>query len=189
MISVPKKLTRLAYLALPLFALAACSPEPAEEAATPDAETAEPMENATLDLQATGIIIPPQNGFEQYDVPFGSMRAATEVTLANVLGEAIGQSEEPNDCGLDYTQYQGLTVNFSDGEFVGYWAESPYVPELPRAEMLGDAGVQLSEDDAALDDEFVIGDPQGQAIGGVFTGGEDDAAVRALWAGENCIAR
>ncbi|WP_340587967.1 hypothetical protein [Erythrobacter alti] len=180
---------RLAYLAIPLIALAACSQEPAEDIETVETEAAEPMEDATLDLQAGGIIVPPQNGFEQYDVPFGSMRAATEVTLSNVLGEVIEQSEQANDCGLHFTRYQGLTLNFRQDEFVGYWAEAPYVPELSRAEMLADTGVALADGEGVLDDEFVIGDPQGEGIGGVFTGSGDDAAVRALWAGENCIAR
>jgi len=182
--SMPK----IAYLALPLLALAACSPEPAEDAEVSQA-AAEPMDNATLDLQATGIIVPPQNGFEQLDVPFGSMRAPTEVTLANVLGEVVERSEEANDCGLGWTQYQGLTLNFSGDEFVGYWAEPPYVPELTRAEMLQDPGVELAEQEAAFEGEFLIVDPQSDGIGGIFTGVEDDAAVRALWAGENCIAR
>ncbi|MDE1468348.1 hypothetical protein [Aurantiacibacter sp. D1-12] len=175
-----------ALLTIPLM-LAACQPADGD-AENGDAEApVEVMEEASLDLQATGLIVPPQNGFERLDVPFGSNRSATEATLANVLGEAI-DTGGPNDCGLEYTSYAGVTLQFREDAFVGYMAEAPYVPEIPRAEMLGDAGVTLLED-STIENEFVIGDPQGEGIGGVFAGAEDEAAVEALWAGENCIAR
>ena len=180
---------RLAYLALPLFALAACSQEPAEEAETPETAVTGPMENATLDLQATGIIVPPQNGFEQLDVPFGSMRAPTEVTLGNVLGEPTDGHDGSGDCALQSAIYPGITVNFRDDEFVGYYAETPFVDALGnRTEMLSDPGVALV-DDSTLGEEFAIGAEGGPTISGIFTGAGDDAAVEALWAGENCIAR
>lgn len=181
---------RLAYLALPLFALAACSQEPAAEADAPATEAAEPLADATLDLQATGIIIPAQNGFEQLDVPFGSMRAPTEATLANVLGastETFGAVEGETDCRLDGTSFEGISVSFSEEGFVGYYATAPYVPQLTRAEMLADAGVSLVAD-SSLGEEFTIGEGE-QIISGLFSGAGDDAVVEALWAGENCIAR
>lgn len=171
------------------LALAACSSEtPVEEGDAPAAEAGDPvpegaMPEATLDLQASGLIVPPQGGFEQLDVPFGSMRAATEATLANVLGEAKarGKTEE---CGYETTSYEGITLHFRDDKFVGYYANAPYVPELTRVQMLEDPAVKLVED-STIDGEFTIGDPAGEVIGGVFVGEE----TRALWAGENCIAR
>ena len=184
----------LATLAL---ALAACSAEPADNAA-PEGEastaaadvssintnTVQPAasDEPTLDLQATGIIVPPQAGFEQLDVPFGSMREATEATLRNVLGEPK-ISNSPNDCGLTTTAYEGLALSFRDGKFVGYTANAPYVPDLTRAEMLKDPQVKLLED-STIDGEFTIGSGA-KIISGVFVGDE----VRALYAGETCIAR
>ncbi len=178
----------LALLALPLM-LVACNGDAPGEGGQGTPSEAEPTAElpATLDLQAGGIIVPPQNGFEQLDVPFGSLRVATEATLTNVLGDPVEQGG-PNDCGLTFTAYDGVTLNFREDEFVGYWAEAPFVPELTRSEMLGDAGVSLMED-STIENEFLIGDPDGAAIAGVFTGAEDGAAIRALWAGENCIAR
>ncbi|MGB3165710.1 MAG: hypothetical protein WBA68_02930 [Alteraurantiacibacter sp.] len=181
---------RLALIALPL-ALAACSQEPAEqtadeiadETAATDAGQQRPTD---LDLSANGITIPAQGDFEQLDVPFGSMRAATETTLANVLGEATEQGGEPNECGLTFTSFPGFTANFRDDEFVGYWAEEPYVPALDRATMLEDPAVEPIE--STLDGEFMI-TRNGQAISGIFSGEGDDATVARLWAGENCIAR
>ncbi|WP_271078111.1 hypothetical protein [Aurantiacibacter sp. MUD61] len=172
-----------ALLALPLM-LAACNgdaPGGDGEALAP--EGPEPLENATLDLQATGIIIPPQAGFEQLEVPFGSMREATETTLANIVGDVVGENSE-NDCGLTSTSFEGLTLNFRDDQFVGYTANAPYVPELSREEMLADPQVSMMED-STIDGEFMIGTDPENSIGGVFV----DDEVRALYAGENCIAR
>lgn len=180
----------LALLALPL-ALAACGDAPGDDGmdTAPDAaETAAPMEDAAIDLQGTGIVIPAQSGFEELAVPFGSARAPTEATLGNVLGTALDESAEPNDCGLTFTSYDGVTLNFRDDEFVGYYAEAPYVPEITRAELLAGENVNLVED-STVGEEFTIGAAEGPDIAGLFSGAEDGASVQALWAGENCIAR
>ena len=175
------------FFAVPLLMLAACSQEPAEEDNPFGEESAAPQTPLELDLEATGIIIPPQNGFEELAAPFGSPRQPTELTLGNVLGDVIERGEEPNECGLTFTRYQGVTVNFRGDEFVGYWAESPFVPELDRATMLEDPAIALVED-STLDGEFTI-TANGESISGIFAGESADATVRALWAGENCIAR
>ena len=181
---------RLALIALPLM-LAACGDAPGEggQGTAPDAPTAEQaMAEATLELQGTGIVVPAQAGFEELAVPFGSARAPTEATLGNVLGSALDETDEPNDCDLTYTAYEGLTLNFRNDEFVGYWAEAPYVPETTRAAMLAGENFALVEG-STVGEEFVIGAAEGPDIAGLFTGPGDDAEVEALWAGENCIAR
>ena len=179
----------IAAFAAPLLVLAACAPEAGDaEAPAEDAAAAEPAEDATLDLQATGIVVPAQNGFEQLEVPFGSMRAATEATLGNLLGEPVQVvTQNPDDCQLSSVQYEGLIVNYADDQFVGYVASAPYVPDIDRASMLADPGVEVVEG-STLGEEFAIG--SGNAtISGLFAGEGDDAAVEALWAGENCIFR
>ena len=182
---------RFALLSLAALSLglAACSQQadeaPAAEAtgeAGTDPVPEGALPEAILDLQATGLIVPAQAGLEQLDVPFGSLRAATEATLANVLGKAK-VSNSPNDCGLTTTAYDGIAINFRDDKFVGYTANAPYVPDLTRTEMLKDPQVKLLED-STIDGEFTIGSGE-QIISGVFVGD----AVRALYAGENCIAR
>ncbi len=183
---------RLALIALPLM-LAACGDSPdgtaGEGGPAGDPAGAEnPMADATIELQGTGIVIPAQAGFEELAVPFGSARAPTEATLGNVLGSAVDESDAPNDCGLTYTAYEGLSLNFRDGQFVGYWAEPPYVPETTRAAMLADANINMV-DDSTVGEEFVMGAAEVPDIGGLFDGEGDDASVEALWAGENCIAR
>ena len=188
---MPQGRLSIALIALP-FMLAACSGDaPGENGqgtASEDAELAEAMANAMLDLQGTGIVIPAQSGFEELAVPFGSARAPTEATLGNVVGRAIDESGEPDECGLTFTRYEGLNLTFRDGQFVGYYAQSPYVPETTRGEMLADANISMVED-STVGEEFVIGAAEGPDIAGLFSGEGDDAAVRALWAGENCIAR
>lgn len=180
---------RLALLALPLM-LAACGDAPGEggQGTPPEEPETAPVEEVSLDLQGTGIVVPAQDGFEEYAVPFGSTRIPTEATLGNVLGEVVESSETANDCGLTYTSYDGLTLNFRDDQFVGYWAESPYADIGTRADVLAGENIAMVED-STVGEEFTIGVPEGPVIAGLFTGTGDDATVRALWAGENCIAR
>ncbi len=182
---------RLALIALPLM-LVACGDASDEgdgqEAADPAMSEENPLADAAIDLQGTGIVIPAQSGFEELAVPFGSARAPTEATLGNVLGSAVDETDTPNECGLTYTAYAGVSLNFRDGQFVGYWAEPPYVPETTRAAMLADENISMVEG-STVGEEFVIGAAEGPDIAGLFDGEGDDAGVQALWAGENCIAR
>ncbi|GGD49272.1 hypothetical protein GRI62_07510 [Erythrobacter arachoides] len=185
----------LAFLALPL-ALAACSPAADGDAANdidPAAEqtadsAGETAGEGVLDLQATGIIVPAQGGFEELSVPFGSMRVATEATLASILGEPTGTTEGGDDCAYPSTQYEGMTLVFEEDAFVGYMARAPYVPQLSRAEMLEDSMVEMQEG-STLGQEFIIGSPDGPMISGLFSGEGDNAIVETLWAGTNCIFR
>ena len=191
-----KTVSRLSFLAIPLL-LVACSPEAEEGGAADDAaavedEDGEPYDEATLDLQATGLIVPAQNGFEQLAVPFGSMRAATEATLANVLGD-VSERGENAECGegpMQTTSYRGIVLYFQDDEFVGYTAREPYVPEITRADMLADPAVTRIED-STLGDEFMIGQESTDAISGIFAGDgtDEDAPVEVLWAGMTCNFR
>lgn len=178
----------IALLALPLM-LAACG-EAAEDAALSDEEidAANPLADASLDLQGTGIVIPAQAGFEELAVPFGSGRIPTEATLGNVLGDAVEEATGPNDCGLTWTSYEGVTLSFRDDSFVGYFAEPPYVAIGTRAQLLAADNVAMVEG-STLGEEFTIGAPDTPTISGLFSGAGDDAMVIALWAGENCIAR
>jgi len=186
---------RIAVLALLPLMLAACdkaaeAPEVAETAAAVPAAAADLM----LDLQATGIVVPAQGGAEQLDIPFGSARAAAEATIAAVAGEVQSRGENA-ECGagpMQMTEYARLTLNFQDDKFVGWFARAPYVPELPRAEMLADPAVALVNG-STLGEEFTIGaisgNPAAPIISGLFANAEDTAAVEALWAGTNCLFR
>ncbi|MCB2068011.1 MAG: hypothetical protein KDE15_15380 [Erythrobacter sp.] len=174
---------------LPLL-LAACSGG-ADDAASDeaaDAQPGNPYANAALDLQGTGIVVPAQEGFEELALPFGSARAPTEATLGNVLGAAVDESHEANDCGLTFTRYEGVTLSFRDDVFAGYSAEPPYSQIGTRAQLLADPNISMVPD-STLGDEFVIGAAEGPVISGLFDGAGDDAGVAHLWAGETCVAR
>ena len=166
--------------------VSACGVNP--DANVPGEEPAAPLADAVLDLQASGIIVPAQNGFEQLDVPFGSNREGTEATLAAVLGDPVA-AQASEDCRLTVVQFDGLSVSFDgEGDFVGYYATQPYLPEQSRSDMLADPAVAMVEG-STLGDEFTIGDPQVAALSGLFSGPGADAGVTALWAGENCMYR
>lgn len=167
-----------------------------QEAATAD-EAAPGVEAAiaaeetqTIDLQAGGLVLPPQGGIEALEVPFGSNRAAAETTLAIVLGEVLARGEN-EDCPagpIQTTEYEGLTLNFQDGELTGWFAEDPYLPPETRLSLLSAGGIDLVED-STLGEEFFIGAPEGPVIHGLFDGPGDEARVLHLWAGTNCLFR
>lgn len=179
---------RVAFLAMFPLLLAACN----EEAEAPEAaETAAaPAPDLMLDLQATGIVVPAQGGAEQLDIPFGSTRAAAEATIASVAGavESRGANAECGAGPMQMTEYARLTLNFQDDKFVGWFARAPYVPDMPRADMLADPAVALV-DGSTLGEEFTIGTAGGPLISGLFADAAETAAVEALWAGTNCLFR
>lgn len=183
---------RIALVLISTLALAACGA--GDSGDTPSEPIADSSMAAgakeEIDLNADGLTVPPQDGDDALEVPFGSMRAATEATLGQVLGEAISRQEN-DECPagpMEMTRYQGLTLNFQEGRFVGWIAEDPYLPTESRALML-DAGAITMLPDSSLGDEFVIGNPDGAVISGMFGEGGDDARISHLWAGSNCIFR
>lgn len=182
---------RIAIPLAAMLALAACESDtsPAGEAEVDVAADAS-GDPATIDLQAGGLTLPPQDGEEALEVPFGSMRSATEITLATVLGE-VSARESNGECpagAMEMTRYEGLVLNFQDDKFVGWSATEPYLPTETRAQLLANGGIELV-DDSTLGEEFTIGDTAVAAISGMFTGAQDDAQVSSLWAGTNCIFR
>ena len=177
----------------PALVLCACDAGiTSDEIATPPTADAAPElgPKDSIDLQAGGLAVPAQDGDEVLEVPFGSMRAAAEATLADVLGEVVSRTENA-ECGagpLQLTQYNGLTLNFQDGRLVGWFARDPYLPTALRDELLAGDGIVMVPE-STLGEEFEIGDPPGAAISGVFASEDSDAKVTGLWAGTNCLFR
>lgn len=184
---------RLVIVAASL-ALAACGDT--EEAATADEATPgveaaiAAEETQTIDLQASGLVLPPQGGNEALEVPFGSNRAAAETTLGIVLGEVVsrGENDECSAGPIQTTEYDGLTLNFQDSDFVGWFARDPYLPPETRLGLLSAGGIEMVED-STLGEEFIIGAAEGPVISGLFDGSGDEARVQHLWAGTNCLFR
>ena len=183
-----RRLVILAVLPMLLTACQQAAEAPEGEAVA--AETAAPAEDATLDLQATGIVIPAQGGAGQLDIPFGSGRAAAEASIGSVAG-AVERRGENGECGagpMQITEYDALVLHFQQDKLVGWSASAPYVPQLTRAEMLADPAVALLEG-STLGEEFTIGTEGGPVISGLFTGADDNAAVETLWSGASCVFR
>lgn len=179
---------RIAIALVSALALAACGSAEDAEQSEPSAAI-EPGPKDMLDLQANGLTVPAQDGEETFEVPFGSQREATEITLASVLGdvvEQVGNAECPVG-PLEMTSHDGMVLYFRDDAFVGYTARAPYVPDLTRAEMLADPAVSLVED-STLGEEFLIGTAE-SGIAGLFDGEGEDARVATMWAGMTCVAR
>ncbi len=177
-----RRLALVTMLMLAACQQAADAPDTAETAAAPAAD-------ATLDLQASGIVIPAQGGAEQLDLPFGSTRAASEASIGSVAGAAKHRGENA-ECGegpMQMTEFDGLTLLFQDDKLAGWSARAPYVPELTRAEMLADPAVKPVEG-STLGEEFTIGLGD-EVISGLFAGADDGAAVETLWAGGACVFR
>ncbi len=186
-------------LSLSVLALAACSANDGAgeegagqgDAAQPAVDApALPGTSATIDLQATGLVIPPQMGTDLLEVPFGSLRAGAETSLAVTLGDVRARTSN-DECPagpLAMTEYEGLTLTFQDDRLVGWSAHDPYLPEATRGDMLA-AGEATMFADSSLGEEFTIGQDPGPYISGMFDGGGDDAHVEMLWAGTNCIFR
>lgn len=179
--------------ALPLFALLACSPA-ADEGAAEEAAVAPAPEPAkpSVNLDATGITVPAQDGQAAVQVAFGTERGQVEDALASVLGsikERASQSECPAGV-ISTTVYDGIVLNFQGGKFVGWMASGgDYVPDLPRAELAEAAGGLTEVTDSTLGAEFYLGKEGEAVISFLFDSDGDTARVSRLWAGTNCILR
>ena len=177
-----------------MLALAACQQaEPAPDVEPTPEASADPLEAATKDsvqLGGGGIVVPAQNGEEQLEVPFGSMRDAAETTLAAVLGERTG-TNTLEECPMGpamTSDYADMVLTFQDDRFVGWMAEGQYLP----TETLGAFKVQdgvTAVEESTLGAEYTMGADGGPIITVLFDGEGDEATASKMWAGANCIFR
>ena len=178
-----------------LMALAACSQEPVVEEAPVDTatESATPQEadDLAVNLDATGLSLPGTGGEAGMIVPFGSNRAAAEHTLGAVLGEVRdrGGSEECGAGPMQFTHYDGVTLNFQEDRLVGWISDGErYLPDATRGAM-GAGGGLTKANGTTLGEEYYIGPKEGPMITMIFDGPNEDATVERMWAGTNCIFR
>ena len=177
-----------------LVMLAACKqsagPEAGEAADAPVAEAAESATKASVQLGGGGIVVPAQDGDAQLELPFGSMRTATEASLAAVLGDLTGRGAQ-EECPVGpvmITEYADMTLTFQQDKFVGWIAEGPYLPTETLGELKALGGMtEVAE--STLGTEYVMGAEGGPTITVLFEGEGDDARASQMWAGANCIFR
>ena len=177
-----------------MLVLAACQQaEPAPDVEPTPEASADPLEAATKDsvqLGGGGIVVPAQNGEEQLEVPFGSMRDAAETTLAAVLGERTGTGavEECPVGPVMTSDYADMQLTFQDDKFVGWMAEGQYLPTETLGAFKAQSGVSAVED-STLGAEYTMGADGGPIITVLFDGEGDEATASKMWAGATCIFR
>ncbi|MFZ9395470.1 MAG: hypothetical protein ACO25F_05335 [Erythrobacter sp.] len=146
----------------------------------------------SVNLDATGITIPEQEGSRLVEVPFGTARAQTEDALASALGSIKdrGANTECPAGPVSFTNYDGIVLNFQGDKFVGWLADGgDYVPAMARKEMAESSGGLTAVEGSSLGAEYVLG-KQGEAtISFLFDGPGEAARVTRLWAGVTCIYR
>ncbi|PWK61403.1 hypothetical protein [Roseicyclus mahoneyensis] len=155
-----------------VLALSACVTTPREP------------EPPVLTLDARGI----QPTVSQLRIDFGRAQAGVIDTVSRLLDEGPDTITTNAECGAgpvtSASWDDGLTLNFQDGQFVGWTNGDRNLPVAggfragqPRLEM-----PQVSFQITSLGTEFSRSD-----VFGLLT--EDDAAIRLLWAGTTCFFR
>ena len=141
-------------------------------------------EPPVMTLDAGGI----QPTVSQLRIDFGRAQDGVITTVSRLLNETPEVMEPNTECGAGPVTAvawdDGLTLNFQNGQFVG-WVNSD--PDLavaggfragqPRLSM-----PQVSFQVTTLGTEFARSD-----VFGILT--EDDAEIRLLWAGVTCFFR
>ena len=171
---------------LAVFAVAACSAEapPPYEQRGPAVDEA--SQAVPVTLRGDGLSI------EGELLPFSAEREEVETALAGVLGEVLSQTEN-GECGagpMAFGQFSdGLTVNFQQGRFVGWYIQDPseriatkegIAIGSARDAVSGETGFAIIEG-STLGEEFALED----RMGGFLDAGE----VSGLYAGTNCFFR
>lgn len=198
---------RLAILAAAL-ALAGCSgSEPEQQGTQAAAPSAAPSaipeqwkdEPAALALMADGLSLLPVGVFQPQVIAFGTPRAEVEKAAASAFPGVAAERSSNDECGagpMEFTRYGTLTLNFQDGKFAGWFADSPpniatidgIRPGVTRAELERERPVELVEE-TTLDGEFSYTLPNNTQIAGFFEGEGGAAVVQSLNAGVDCFFR
>lgn len=192
-----------------LLLLAACKPaespvddaakikaDPAAQAVAQKADIAE----AVLTLDAEGLrIVTPTTGATVL-LAFDSPRASAEAAVGKIAG-AIDEKTSNEECGagpMQFARYDGLTLNYQDGNFVGWnlmnEAGAP-VYTTTSGIGIGTTRAKASESvtiapvvGSTLGEEFTIGEGD-TVMGGIFAKAGPTAPVDSLYAGTNCFFR
>ncbi len=163
---------------------------PTEAPAEPAARPVPPAVGAPVVLDPQGVrLLDPQTNNTRL-LAFGSPSDEVHDAVAAALtGRASDHGSNP-ECPpgpLDYSQWEGLTLWFQNGEFVG-WAANEPGPVTLTGIGVGATRVQLERDyrvewvpDSTLGTEFTAGNMSG-LIG-------DAGTITDLWAGVSCNFR
>ena len=175
----------------------AMSATPAAQASTPTAAATSPANPAT-DKVARRVVLDAKGlSTGGPDASFGADRAAVDSQVAAALDRPVEKSAL-QECGagpMDFSKIGGLTLNYQEGKFVGWFARTSeglvtsdgIRPGLTIAELKRERPVAML--DTTLDGEFAYTVPDGTILSGFAKGKGDDAIIMSLHAGTNCFFR
>lgn len=132
---------------------------------------------------------------------FGTDREATETAVAAQLGAADDRASN-GECGagpMDFSKYDDFSVNFQDGQFVGWFLRhgdhsaalttmSGVGIGTKRNEMAKSLTLDVNKD-SSIGTEFHTGGKGSGGFSGLLESDAPDARITDLWAGTNCIFR
>lgn len=144
---------------------------------------------------AVPAIILSQNGLgpagSELTIDFGRAQAGVISAVSALQGETPRSTATNAECGagpvFSATWDNGLTLNFQDGKFLGWVAQSPFEAAYPSGSVaLGRAvdvlGAGFAPEQTSLGQEFVAG--------GLWHLIDDEhAQVTTVWAGLTCFFR
>lgn len=145
------------------------------------------LNSGGLDIAAPGISLPD-------GLSFGLKEADVIGPLSKVLGTP-SERETNEECGagpMSFRHFGPLTVNFSQGEWVGWSLDGrgrAVAVTLQDGVTIGSpvgeiAGTGDYYEDSTLGDEFTV-----DGVSGLTAGRGTDAPIETLWAGTNCHFR
>ena len=182
---------RFLALVMAMVALAACTP--AGSVNKDDASGDHEQTAAQLIVSGQGLAV---SGPLGTTLSFGSPRETVEVETAKLAGPAVGRSEN-DECGVGPMQFTafpgGLTLNFQEGQFVGWFLNGEAAAKTDKGTAIGDpmdAFVKAHEaqpfEDGTLGIEYFSNADDVGAVGGE---GPASDTIDSLFAGTNCFFR
>ena len=176
----------------------AVATEPSATEAAQSVETEAPPTRLQLTLTPDGLMRAPQGGEPPRLLAFGTSRATVESLAERAIGAATERSRN-EECGagaMEFTEFGALTLNFQDGEFVGWFADEGtqvpitggFVSGITRVDLESGGSVTMIPE-TTLEGEFEYVSRSGEAFGGFLDGTGADSRVVAFYAGTNCFFR
>ena len=152
---------------LAVLALSACGPAP-------------PPQIAGLVPDSGGL----QPAGTNLRIDFSRAEAGAIDTVSRILGARPSEIVDQTECGAGPVRavrwQSGLTLNFQDGDFVGWVVDAPgHI--VAGGYQVGMEAPDLALHRTSLGHEF--------AAGGVFGAAQEDATITTLWSGTTCYFR
>lgn len=149
---------------------------------------------AIVDSQGVIFDLP---GGKTGEFTFGTPRGSIEPVAARVFGAP--ENSRNDECGagpMEFARYGPITLNFQDGELVGWMAREgegvltsdSVMPGKPMRDLKIARSARMIEN-STLDGEFEYLAADGRPIRGFVEGEGRDAKIASLYAGQNCFFR